>query len=52
MLPPKTTKPGLEAARELPQLDQYDCTVNGPAFRNALGDIVMRLNNDLGLTIV
>ena len=52
MLPPNTPTPGLEAPGELLRLDKYNCTVNGPAFRNALGDVVTRLNNDLGLTIV
>ena len=50
MLSPETPKPGLEAAGKLLQLDQYDCTVDGPAFQNALDDVVTRLGNGAILT--
>jgi hypothetical protein len=50
MLSPKTPKPGFEAAEELLPLDRYDCVADGPAFQNALEEVVARLGNDETLT--
>ena len=46
MLSPKKPKPDVKPVGELLSLDQYDCLVDGPVFRDALNHAVSRLKDD------
>jgi len=43
MLSPKTPKPDTDAVGKLLQLDNYECTVEGQPFLDALDDVVARI---------